>query len=629
MKNKTAYIYLALATFVFGSCNKFEEINTDPNAANEEQVQVEYFLNNAIIGAQQDPHIAERVFVYYWKSAANQHHFNYLNVGVSDDGFNGDYWRYLSEWLNNANTAIELAETKKENDTAHPYNDNLKEVARIWRAYLLSELSDNFGPAPIHSFQGQNPEFNSVQEVYYYMFEELKEAVQNIDESIERPANLQDLDPAYSYNWDNWIRFANSLRMRFAMRLSEVDPSKAKAEFEDAVSTQRFIEAEAHNFAVQEKDGWDPLAGVMSRGWNAQILSPTLNNLYIGLGGIESATLLDNEELRSAIKEENNFGLRYADQFSSMSNDPSQGYWLDGLPNKIDPRAYRAFFIPGNTLAENYFPDASNQDGEIRISDSRKDEIDATYTWNAFTSGSWGAKESNMVLRGQQGRQPALSNQFRNSREKRIFFASWESYFLIAEAALRGWSTPMSDEQAYNKAVEDNFTYWNLAEHVGAYLQSENYNRVGTSAKYTHVTEPPTSFSITYTDAITKTPGTATVNYPENTIYKDGTVKNDKLTKIITQKYIAQFPYLPLEAWSDHRRLGLPFFENPAVEQRLTGLPALSSANYKTNQVDFFPQRIRYPSSFRNADADGYAQAVNFLQGNDAELTPLWWAKQK
>ncbi|MDD2246563.1 MAG: SusD/RagB family nutrient-binding outer membrane lipoprotein [Proteiniphilum sp.] len=42
-------------------------------------------------------------------------------------------------------------------------------------------------------------------------------------------------------------------------------------------------------------------------------------------------------------------------------------------------------------------------------------------------------------------------------------------------------------------------------------------------------------------------------------------VLNNQLSKIITQKYIAQLPWLPLEAWCDHRRLGLPFFDNPLL----------------------------------------------------------------
>ena len=104
-------------------------------------------------------------------------------------------------------------------------------------------------------------------------------------------------------------------------------------------------------------------------------------------------------------------------------------------------------------------------------------------------------------------------------------------------------------------------------------------------------------------------------------------VKNDHLTKIITQKFIAQNPWLPLETWNDQRRLGLPFFINPAVENPLVNMPDLNSGNYMTSSVKFFPQRVKYPSNIASSNEAGYNQAVQFLGGPDAVLTPLWWAK--
>src|SRR5690606_268000 len=105
--------------------------------------------------------------------------------------------------------------------------------------------------------------------------------------------NAKNLDPAYSYDYSKWRKYANSMRLRLAMRLSEADPAKAKEEFEDAAKGN-LITAAADIFQVQEKGGWDPLSGVMSREWNQQQLSATLNNLYIGLGGITSAQQLDD-----------------------------------------------------------------------------------------------------------------------------------------------------------------------------------------------------------------------------------------------------------------------------------------------------------------------------------------------
>src|SRR5690606_3560017 len=131
MKITISKISLAVAlSMSFIGCAKFDEINTDPTAANKDQVQVEYFINNSIISAQQDPHIAERVFVIYWKTAARQHFTTGIAGGSDDDDYSNDYWRYISEWLNHANTAIEIADYKQEANTAKEYNNNLIQVAR-------------------------------------------------------------------------------------------------------------------------------------------------------------------------------------------------------------------------------------------------------------------------------------------------------------------------------------------------------------------------------------------------------------------------------------------------------------------------------------------------------------------
>jgi hypothetical protein len=132
-----------------------------------------------------------------------------------------------------------------------------------------------------------------------------------------------------------------------------------------------------------------------------------------------------------------------------------------------------------------------------------------------------------------------------------------------------------------------------------------------------------------YVDGITGTPGTATIAYPVNNLYKNGTVRNDQLTKIITQKFIAQTPWLPLETWNDHRRLGLPFFENVVLEGPIQTLPELNTSNLMTSKVQFFPQRMKYPSGLKNSNVNGYNQAVDALGGPDEVLTPLWWAKKQ
>ncbi len=627
---------LLTATLLLASCKKFEDINVNPVAANDEQVQVEYFINSSIVGAQMNPDVAERSFVLYWKPAGRQAadvDGGTISIGDHNDQWTSAYYDQVSNWLNAANTAIQIGNKQVESGINKPYTQNLIQVARIWRAYLMSEMSDNFGPIPVNGFTGTNPEFNDVKSVYYHLLAELTEAGEKLDLSVVNPSGLDKQDPAFGYNYAKWRKYANSMRMRLAMRLSEADPAKAQAEF-DAVmktagATNDFITTMEDAFQVQEKDGWSDLTGVMTRSWDTQPLSATLNNLFVGLGGIKSADLL-GADFQPYIKPANWLGQSYPDHFTTKTNDPAAGYWFNGLPEIIDPRAYALFSIPGNLTNPNYPAQNNGYDTITKrfLKNAKGDnvkEIDAKYTWNAKTDGAWGPKDAMNQLVNYGGTMPRINMQFRTSTQKRLFFGPWETYFLIAEASVRGWNTPIAAQVAYETAIQKSFEYNKV--NLAGYLSSETYNRVGTSVAWNHTVEPA-SRVMEYEDGITGAKRTTTVAYPKNDLYKNGSVKNDHLTKIITQKFIAQTPWLPLETWNDHRRTGLPFFENPAVEIPIQTLPALNATNYMTSNVKFFPQRLKYPSSLKNTNAAGYGQALSDLGGADEVLTPLWWAKK-
>lgn len=630
---KTGLVGGVLLAFL--SCSEFEEVNIDPVAASGDQVQIEYFINSSIGGAQQDPHIAERVFVLYWDDAGRMTRVGTLSEGYQSDSWTSDYYnRYVSTWLRNINAGIEIADEQIASGSFREHTPNLKQVARIWRAYIMSEMADNFGAIPINGFEGVNPEYSGVKDVYYYMLQELKEATAALDLEVSNPDNaLKKLDPAYEYNYAKWKKYGNSLRMRLAMRLSEVDPAKAQQEFESAVSDE-FIRVADDNFAVKESGGYSDYTGVMTREWWDHEISATLNNLMIGLGGIESANLLSGDK-HTYIKPENYMGLKFENHFSSLTNDPSAGYFFDGLHNTIDPRAYDLYAIPGDFSDPefNSYPSWTNgakttKRNLVDASDNVVKEIDAAFTWNAYAGGDWGEKGAKNRVYGYTGTLPRLANKYRNGTSKRIFFASWESHFLMAEAAVRGWAVPVSGQVAYEQGISDSFAYNGVSSQLGDYIASEDYSRVGTSVSWTHTTEPPATIAMTYKDGYTGAAGTMNMKYPENTIYKNGNVKNDLLTKIITQKFIAQTPWLPLETWNDHRRLGLPFFENPVIENALTDMPQLTTGNYMTNSVKFYGQRLKYPSNFGSNIPSGYAQAVEKLGGPDSVFTPLWWAQQ-
>lgn len=635
------------------SCSDFDEVNTNPTAAGEEYVKPQYALNNSIGQAQMNPGTAERIVVYNWASAARIcGEMSFLNVGrYSDDYTSSYYYPDLSASIKNATLAITAVENQLEaaTTTAHEkeFFPNVKQFARIWRAYLISEFVDNFGPYPIESFLGENPVFNSEKDDYEFILKELKEAAATINTSVLPVEAEGKCDPFDNVKYDpvKWQKYANSLRMRLAMRLSNIDKATAQAEFEDAAKGNKILTAD-DMFAVKENDGWDVFSGVYTRSFDDQVLSSTVANLLTNLGGIKVTE--QRSDLASYVKPANYLGIKYDRHYVANTDNPTKQYWLDGMPENLDPRALKIFCLPDDENAENYidkYNDRTAKDFVLYTVDEngnpipnkdnpREIKIDATRCWNGYPAGSRGGWSPTLAYNqlvtngyGPGCTLPMLGKDYCKGKS-RIFFAAWETYFLLAEASLYGWNTGITAKEAYENGIKASFEYFGVSEYVNDYLNSTNYNRVGTSVKFDHTTEP-TAEQMTYVDGYSKEQKTVTYEYPtaSKTLY--GKALNDHLTKIITQKFIAQTPYLVLEMWSDFRRLGLPFFEIPANESSMTGSDMVNVWNpnsWKDGQKwEFYPQRMRYPSSLENADPEGYKQAVELLGGSDNIITPLWW----
>ena len=76
------------------------------------------------------------------------------------------------KWLNQATKAVQLGEKKVADGEAdlYPYYKNVIQMARIWRAYLNSEVSDGFGPIPaLDAFFGRSGRVRQCRsDLYFY-----------------------------------------------------------------------------------------------------------------------------------------------------------------------------------------------------------------------------------------------------------------------------------------------------------------------------------------------------------------------------------------------------------------------------------------------------------------------------
>ncbi|MEN8225405.1 MAG: SusD/RagB family nutrient-binding outer membrane lipoprotein [Bacteroidota bacterium] len=114
---------------------------------------------------------------------------------------------------------------------------NMKAMLKIVLAYKTFQLTDIFGDIPFtyagYGFQDLeylHPQFDSQEFIYKYLLDELKWCDENIDITAvtEEPfTTFSAFDPLFNADMLKWQKLANSLRLRYAMRMSEKEPELA------------------------------------------------------------------------------------------------------------------------------------------------------------------------------------------------------------------------------------------------------------------------------------------------------------------------------------------------------------------------------------------------------------------
>lgn len=161
-------------------------------------------------------------------------------------------------------------------------------IAAILYDFMAAEYVDVHGPMPYKDYRALKSEppitYEKVSEVYAQILASLKQQQQILKDlsplSEEAKARLQEYDLIAGKDVQNWIKFANSLRMRLAMRMVKAAPEQAKAEFESAVADGA-LEATDKDIALLTQ-GRHPLYTI-SENWDDTRLNANFANLLTRL----------------------------------------------------------------------------------------------------------------------------------------------------------------------------------------------------------------------------------------------------------------------------------------------------------------------------------------------------------
>lgn len=280
--NSKIYINLFLVAFLFLSCTEnFEEINTHPYQISDESLRQDnnhvgaFFqpMFSNIFGNQVNHNLVNESFVRHlgtptpFTGNVNNTHY-YIR-------WNGYWNRIYNNIFAPARQVIQIAEAEG--------NEMFISWAKLIRILGASRLSAYHGPIIYSNYGSSDADilYDSEAQLYDTWFKELDEIVTNFSANTDYKS-FANFDASYAGDIPSWIRFANSMRLRLAMRISKVDPDRAKLEGEKAIAHPGgLIDENGENFYISLYGAFFHPAQICFQ-WNDTRMSATMESVLVG-----------------------------------------------------------------------------------------------------------------------------------------------------------------------------------------------------------------------------------------------------------------------------------------------------------------------------------------------------------
>jgi hypothetical protein len=456
---------------------------------------------------------------------------------------------------------------------------NTNAALRIHRVLMMSILTDIYGDLPCKDaglgfISGVGtPSYDRQEDIYNFFFDELATCVAQLGTGSDRiGGDVTSLkgDPTA------WRRYANSLRLRFAMRISEVNPAKAQQEFEKALADNGgYIRTAADDAYIIYTDGSFTLYdGSRDLDFRVNALGEILYGQDPTSPTFVSSTLFNIL---------NNSGdprlyriCRHYLNTKRAETKPDREWNVDVTDEVLDYLQRTGDTEHPNNPGAAWYNDWVNAPANSEI--PTLDNLVRLYPEAGFDGSNYPAR----MMR------PFLSIDFEMPDRPGTLINSAEIEFLLAEAKLNGWNVGGTVEDHFRAGVKASIRWMN--DH---YLQAADK----------------------VSDAETET-------------FIDALVANELASNakeaINTQAWILHMMN-PSEAWANLRRS-----DYPTLQDR-TQLAKFDGFTYDDNNLQT-PTRLRYPILENQYNSKNYNEAIQRIgsvneKGEyvDDWHKRLWW----
>ena len=259
---------LLVSSLLFIACVDFLDINK-PNTPNSDQTKGDYYYIGVHLNKLQESVILTQQNAYQFnENLTGQPYARYMTI--TKDGWNQHNFNVFSandSWLNSTYndqivavypTWFELKKILEAEDKLGHFTWAWAEVLRV---AAVHRTTDMYGPLPYSEIKKNTGElaiaFDSQADIYKGLLEDLNSAIDILTTYVlaggdSEYSAFKNYDMVYGGKFEQWVKFANSLKLRIAMRMVYVNEAEAKIHAEAAISHPiGVITSNADNAAIK------------------------------------------------------------------------------------------------------------------------------------------------------------------------------------------------------------------------------------------------------------------------------------------------------------------------------------------------------------------------------------------
>lgn len=277
----SSFRLITIAGFLLlGSCTGFfEEYNINQHQATEEMMLTDNLKSGSFFSQMQ-----RNVVLFDEQGGGNLSSSYQVAQGLTADIYAGYYaptgtwygglhngcYNFIDGWITQTfRSGFEKVMPAWQAIVKVAEDANLPELAAlatVVKVQAMHRVADSYGPIPYINFgtgQLQN-DYDDLEDIYKKFFEELDNAIDVLTSFAASPSAtiLAKYDMIYGGNVTSWVKFANTLRLRLAMRVVKADEALAKEQAEkSAAHPFGFVSTPSERATLKRMqiDYWHPL----------------------------------------------------------------------------------------------------------------------------------------------------------------------------------------------------------------------------------------------------------------------------------------------------------------------------------------------------------------------------------